>query len=201
MAAEINKSRMLASRILVVLVALSAFFTSPVIRDGSVPYELFKLVGYILLAACAIGRIYSTAFIGGIKNKNLMTEGPYSACRNPLYFFSLLGAAGIGFLTVQVTTLVIILGAFLWLYHSLIQREEAFLAEKFGKDFADYKARVPRLLPDIRLFRVAEELTFQPRYFTYAVWDAIWWFAPYPLFELARYLQQAETIKPLFSVY
>ncbi|MCE9508193.1 MAG: isoprenylcysteine carboxylmethyltransferase family protein [Alphaproteobacteria bacterium] len=201
MAVEINKNRMLLSRILVGLVLLSGFVTAPAIHEWSALYMLLKLAGYILLAACAVGRIYSTAFIGGIKNKKLVTEGPYSTCRNPLYFYSLLGAAGIGLLSAQLISFVIIFGGFLLIYDGLIKREEKYLAGKFGKEFTEYKARVPRLWPKFSQFRTAEELPFQPRFFTYAVWDAIWWFAAFPVFELAKYLQQADIIKPLFTVF
>lgn len=197
MAAQLNKSRMLASRILMVFVLLLGFLTAPSVEAGSAVYEMSRLAGYLLLAACAVGRIYSTAFIGGVKNKHLVTEGAYAACRNPLYFYSLLGAAGIGLLSVQVTSFVLLFGGFLWIYSGLISREEEFLAEKFGKEFADYKARVPCLLPRFKKVKMPEELLFQPRYFTFAVWDAIWWFAPFPFFELSRVLQQAGVFKPL----
>jgi protein-S-isoprenylcysteine O-methyltransferase Ste14 len=201
MAAEINKNRMLVSRILVGLVLLAGFVTTPVIPEGSAVYELFRLAGYILLAACAIGRIYSTAFIGGIKNKKLVMEGPYSTCRNPLYFYSLLGAAGIGLMSAQLISFVLVFGGFLLIYDGLIKREEEYLAKKFGKEFTEYKARVPRLWPKFSQFKTADELPFQPRFFTYAVWDAIWWFAAFPVFGLARYLQHAGVIKPLFAVW
>jgi protein-S-isoprenylcysteine O-methyltransferase Ste14 len=201
MAAEINKNRMLVSRILVGLILLAAFVATPVVPEGSAIYELCKLAGYALLTACAIGRIYSTAFIGGIKNKQLVMVGPYSACRNPLYFYSLLGAAGVGLMAVQITSTIIIVAGFLLIYDGLIKREEQFLADKFGKDFAEYKSRVPRLWPKFSQFTMPEELLFQPRYFTYAVWDAIWWFVPVPLFELAKYLQHADIIKPWFAIF
>lgn len=201
MATKLNENRMLASRILMVFVLLLGLLTTPSVPEGSVVYELSKLAGYILLAACAVGRIYSTAFIGGIKNKHLVTEGPYSACRNPLYFYSLLGAAGIGFLCVQLTLFVLLFGGFLWMYSGLIRREEEFLSEKFGKEFDSYKARVPRLLPRFKKLKMPEELLFQPRYFTFAVWDALWWFAPFPFFELSRILQHAGVIKPLAVLF
>ena len=35
-------------------------------------------------------------YVGGRKNAELVTTGPYSMMRNPLYFFSLLGVAGVG---------------------------------------------------------------------------------------------------------
>jgi protein-S-isoprenylcysteine O-methyltransferase Ste14 len=201
MAVNLNKNRMLGSRVLVVLVVLAAFLTRPAIPEGTVLYGALKLTGFLLLMACAFGRIYSTAFIGGIKNKELVTVGAYSMHRNPLYFYSLLGAAGVGLMSVQVTSFAMIFGGFFLLYAGLISREEKFLEEKFGDEFTRFKARVPRLLPDFRKYNAPAELLFQPKFFTKAVWDAVWWFAPVPLFELAKYLQHARIIKPLFSVF
>ena len=44
-------------------------------------------------AACA-GRLWCSVYIAGKKNRELVKVGPYSVCRNPLYFFSLVGAIG-----------------------------------------------------------------------------------------------------------
>lgn len=201
MARDINKTRMRNTRILMAIVLLMTFFTSPVIPEGSFVYLASKLTGFILLTACAIGRIYSTAFIGGAKNEKLMTAGPYSMCRNPLYFYSLLGAAGVGLMSVQVTSFIIIFGGFLWIYSDLIKREEEFLLQKFGAVFDTFRTTTPRLLPNIKKYTCPPELVFQPRYLNMAVRDAVWWFAAVPLFELAHMLQQAGIIKPLFSVF
>ncbi len=200
MAKDINKTRMRDTRILVGIILIAGFFTAPVMQTGSFAYEIFRLAGFILLTACAIGRIYSTAFIGGIKNEKLITVGPYAMCRNPLYFYSLLGAAGLGLMSAQIILFIFIFGGFLFIYDGLIKREEGFLAEKFGADFAAYKAGTPRLLPDIKKYTCPDELAFQPKYLNNAVWDALWWFAPVPLFELAHLLHNAGILKPLFSL-
>ncbi|MFH1158073.1 MAG: isoprenylcysteine carboxylmethyltransferase family protein [Pseudomonadota bacterium] len=198
MARDINRTRMRDTRVLVGIVLLAGFFTSPVLREESFAYEAVRLAGYILLCVCTVGRIYSTTFIGGTKNEKLVISGPYSMCRNPLYFYSLLGVAGLGLMSGQAITLAIVFGGFLLVYVRLIKREEAFLSEKFGKDFAAFKASTPRLLPNIRKYVCPDELVFQPRYLTMAVWDSLWWLAPPPLFELARLLHHAGIIKPLF---
>ena len=188
------------TRILVGVVLLAVVFTAPVLREGSFLNAIIRLAGYILLSACAIGRIYSTAFIGGVKNDKLVTAGPYSMCRNPLYFYSLLGAAGLGLLSGEIIPTAIITGGFLFIYNGLISREEGFLAEKFGQSFAAFKASTPRLLPDLKKYNCPDELPFQPRYFNMAVRDAAWWFVAVPFYELIHALQHAGIIKPLFAL-
>ena len=200
MARNINKTRMRDTRILVGIVFFAVFFTSPVIQEGSFTYDAARLTGYILLCVCAIGRIYSTTFIGGVKNEILVTSGSYSMCRNPLYFYSLLGAAGLGLMSVQIVTFAIVFGGGLFIYTRLIKREEAFLSEKFGSKFADFKAATPRLLPNIKKHVYPDKLTFQPKYLIMAIQDSIWWLIAPPLFEIAHSLHQAGIIKPLFSL-
>ena len=200
MATDVNKTRMRDTRILVGSLLLIVIFTAPVLGEGSFLYQILRLAGYIMIIACAIGRIYCTAFIGGIKSEILVTFGPYSMCRNPLYFYSLLGAAGVGLLSGEIIPTVIITGGFFLIYKGLIDREEGFLSGKFAQSFAAFKAGTPRLLPDPKKYNCPDELVFQPRYFNKAVWDAVWWFAPLPFYELVHALHHAGIIKPLFSL-
>ena len=200
MARDINKTRMRDTRILVGIVFFAVFFTSPIIQEGSFTYDAARLTGYILLCICVMGRIYSTAFIGGIKNERLVTYGSYSMCRNPLYFYSLLGAAGLGLMSAQIITFTIIFGGGLFIYTGLIKREETFLYEKFGDKFTAFKASTPRLLPNIKKYICPDKLTFQPKYLIMAIQDSIWWLIMPPLFEIARNLHQTGIIKPLFSL-
>lgn len=200
MAKSLNKSRLRDTRILMVLTLLAGVLTSSLWSYESFTHELMDFAGYVLIIICAIGRIYSTAFIGGIKNENLIMVGPYSIVRNPLYFFSLLGALGIGLMSAHIASFVIISVGFALIYHFLINREEEFLEQHFGDIYRDYKKRVPRLLPKLSLYTCPDELVFQPRFLNKAVADAVWWFAPLPLFELAEMLQEEGYITPLFSL-
>ncbi len=200
MAQALNKKRLRDTRILMVLTLLAGVFTSSLWSHESVAHGLMDFSGYVLIVICAIGRIYSTAFIGGIKNESLIMVGPYSVVRNPLYFFSLLGAVGIGLMSAHIASFVIISVGFALIYHFLIKREEEFLEQQFGDLYRDYTKRVPRLLPKLSLYTCPQELVFQPRFLNKAVADAIWWFAALPLFEIAEVLQEHGVIKPLFSL-
>lgn len=201
MAKNLNKTRMRDSRILMVIAFLIALISKPAIEPESGLFEAFEVIGFTLLATCAIGRIYSTAFIGGAKNDKLITAGPYSMCRNPLYFYSLLGAAGIGMMSERFTIMAFLVGGFVLIYHGLISREEEFLAEKFGSDYTDFCAKTPRLMPAFSKYTCPSEVVFQSRYLNKAVKDAIWWFAAMPIFETIEYLQGHGIIKPLFTLY
>ena len=65
-------------------------------------------IGIILVGIASLGRLWCSLYIAGYKTDNLVTEGPYSMCGNPLYFFSFIGALGIGF--ASETLLVPVIG-------------------------------------------------------------------------------------------
>jgi len=79
--------------------------------------------------------------------EDLVTSGLYSHCRNPMYvgnFFLLLGLA------IASNSWVFALVAIplsLGMHKAIVAAEEHFLRTKFGAQFDDYCARVPRWVP------------------------------------------------------
>ena len=49
-----------------------------------------SILGFVLVVFGSFGRIWASLYIEGNKTKNLITAGPFSMVRNPLYFFSLI---------------------------------------------------------------------------------------------------------------
>lgn len=82
----------------------------------------------------------------------LVKEGTYSIIRNPLYFgnffigfgFSLLSGAFFPYLQFLFIPL------FFLEYFPIVIAEEKFLEEKFGDEYKDYMAKVPRFLPKLK---------------------------------------------------
>ena len=201
MAKNLNKSRMRDSRVLVVLTLLLGIFGTSPVSSNEDTHEIFELIGVLLIAICTVGRVYSTAFIGGQKNQKLITWGPYSTVRNPLYFFSLMGAIGLGFLSTHLITLFMISFGFLIIYDILIKREEEFLREQFGAEFDEYAKKTPRLWPSFKNYNCPDELTFQPRYLLNALKDCVWWFAPLAVFEICDILREENIIRPFVHLF
>lgn len=78
----------------------------------------------------------------------LKTGGPYRYSRNPMYaanFIYILGLNLMGWAG-SLANLIFILISLSWLAgtHWCVLREEAFLAQKFGQTYLDYKKRTPR---------------------------------------------------------
>lgn len=76
----------------------------------------------------------------------LITAGPFAIGRNPLYIGSFF--ISVGYFIMCNQPVVWVLGPILfWLFHGgAISYEEKMLVEKFGDDFKQYCASVPRII-------------------------------------------------------
>ena len=93
-----------------------------------------------------------TLYIGGRKSFDLVTEGPYSVTRNPIYLGTLLLTLLIGVWSqsgVFLLTIILVSTAYLAL---TVPAEEDGLQSRHGTAFRAYCKRVPRLVPNFRLF-------------------------------------------------
>lgn len=137
-------------------------------------HSLWFLIGSILVAIAVVGRLWCSLYISGYKNDRLITEGPYSLSRNPLYLFSLLGALGVGFATKTLTIPILIGLAFALYYPAVIRAEEAKLRALHPKRYESYARAVPRFWP--RHLTLTESPTVEVRtpVFRKAMFSAIW---------------------------
>lgn len=201
MAAKLNKTRIRDTRIVVLVSFLIILFTKQIFdHDDELIHEPIEFFGYFLIAICAIGRVYCTAFLGGMKNREIIDYGPFSICRNPLYMFSFIGVVGFALMTVNIAVLILLPTSFLLIYISLIKREEAYLEEKFGQVYAEYKSKTPRLFPNFKLYHAPETVEMTPRTLLRSVGDSAMWFLAYPLIEFVEYLQEAQILKPFIYI-
>jgi len=76
--------------------------------------------------------------------ENLVTEGIFNHCRNPLYLGNILMLLGVGILSNSIIFLGIFIPLFLFIYQAIVLAEENFLREKFGQQFDAYCSRVDR---------------------------------------------------------
>lgn len=97
-----------------------------------------------------------SAFIALIKNKTpfntanptekIVCEGSFRFSRNPMYLALLLLSGGAAIVTGSVWLVLALLILFILLKRFAIIPEEKYLADKFGKEYLDYKASVRRWL-------------------------------------------------------
>ena len=105
------------------------------------------IAGAVLAAAGLAIRALASGYVR--KNEDLATTGPYDYTRNPLYLGSIVIAAGFALMARSWIVVLLLLVMFAAIYLPVIRGEEEFLLARFPQ-FAEYKRRVPRLLP--RLF-------------------------------------------------
>lgn len=160
--------------------------------------EIASILGFVMLGAAALWRIWSELFIAGTKNGELASGGPYSIVRNPLYVGTFVGAVGLGF-AVHQPLLGIALGAvFAISYPAVIAQEEANLTRIFGERFRDYCARVPRWIPNWSLYSEPDTVTVAPRHIRRAILDAMWFLWAFALWELIELLHKLNLLPNLF---
>lgn len=76
--------------------------------------------------------------------ENIITTGIYGWSRNPIYLMFNLMPIGLGVFFDNFWILVSLFPAAYTLYHTAIKKEEAYLEEKFGDEYLDYKNKVRR---------------------------------------------------------
>ena len=134
----------------------------PVSPEGSYWHETVERTGMILILIGIIGRTWCAMYIGGNKLARLVTDGPYSVTRNPLYLFSAICAFGVGAQLGSAIFALVCAAVTVTIFALVIRHEERALAKLFPDDFASYRARVPRLMPDFRQWRDADTILVRP---------------------------------------
>jgi uncharacterized membrane protein YraQ (UPF0718 family) len=140
-------------------------------------------------------------YIGGNKLNRLITQGPYSVTRNPLYVFSAIAAFGLGAQLGSVVFALICAVATIAIFALVISHEERALAERFPAEFALYRARVPRFAPDFRGWQEADTILVRPALVRRTFWDASLFLIAVPALKGLEILRDAAPIGPIFRLY
>ena len=108
-----------------------------------------SILGFILVVFGSFGRIWASLYIEGNKTKNLITNGPFSMVRNPLYFFSLIMLLGFSLALKAIYLPLALLTIFIVFHIPTIANEEIKLRNNHGEKFENYMKSTPRLIPNI----------------------------------------------------
>jgi len=178
-----QRKRLLVVQVLSSAAIVALLFSRPRWNEASPVHEIVEMAGVVLILICIFGRLWSILYVGGRKNSELATSGPYSITRNPLYLFSTIGAFGIGLMFGSIVVAVL-LGLFSYLIFSITSRkEEVFLRGKFGQAYETYTAATPRFWPKLWLYRDLSEHTFCPKALRSTFVDALCFLAVFPIIE------------------
>lgn len=164
---------------------------------GSVMFAL----GAVLCGVASLGRLWCSLYIAGYKTNVLITEGPYSLTRNPLYFFSFLGAIGIGLATESLFFTAIMLVGFAVYYPMVIASEEKKLSGLHSADYDAYLAAVPRFFPRLSGFKEPEDYNVKPIVFRKHIFDAVWFIWILGVLQIIKTLKTSEVVPTLLSFW
>lgn len=192
-------------KIIVAVVGLASILllmvTGPMSPEASFWHEAIERSGVLFIIIGILGRTWCSMYIGGSKLRRLVTEGPYSITRNPLYVFSAIAAFGLG---TQIGSLVfglICAGATIAIFQLVIRHEERALAERFPAEYALYTARVPRLVPAFCRWQGVEEISVRPALVARTFWDATLFMLAVPVLKALESLRDAWLTVPAFQLY
>src|SRR5215510_11636680 len=125
------------------IVSTQEFFHSEVIPWVGVFLCLGGLV-LVLLSLVSFGKSFRVG-IDVDHSDQLVTTGVFAFSRNPIYVA--FGCVLLGqFLVFPNWILLVYLAAGVWLFHRQISREEEFLRQHYGQEYAEYCRRVRRYL-------------------------------------------------------
>jgi protein-S-isoprenylcysteine O-methyltransferase Ste14 len=184
--------------LLVVLICISSS-----LWEDKAPFAttVMFFFGAILAGLASMGRLWCSVYIAGYKKEHLVTQGPYSMCRNPLYFFSLLGALGVGLASETLLVPLVILVAFAGYYPIVIKAEEAELIRLHKSEFEIYMKEVPRFFPKISLLKESEKYIMNPIVFKRHMFSAFWFIWFVGILEIIEELHELKVLPTIFKIY
>jgi protein-S-isoprenylcysteine O-methyltransferase Ste14 len=162
---------------------------------------LLSVVGIFFAAAASLGRVWCSLYIGGYKTERLITVGPYSMCRNPLYFFSLLGGIGVGLASETFTIPLMILCGFCLHYPFVILSEQRHLLNIHGKDYETYLRTTPAFFPKPSLLKEPTEYVVKTRVFRRRMLGALYFVWLVGVIELIEEFHDLKLLSIFFRLY
>ncbi|MDX8479154.1 isoprenylcysteine carboxylmethyltransferase family protein [Mesorhizobium sp. VK24D] len=193
--------RLIVVQVAAVLAIGLLLFSKPFLSEGSNGHELMEMAGFGLVLTCFLGRLWSILYVGGRKNDELVVSGPFSMTRNPLYFFSTVGAAGIGLMFGSVLAAAMLGLASFLVFRFTGNREAEFLFGKFGAAYTAYAERTPRFWPNPLLYRDQDHWVFSTSALRSTFRDGLYFLALFPVIEAVEHFRVIGMLPTLFTIY
>jgi len=198
----VERVRIHVTRIFAFVLILTILFSTSM-WEVSIPLmsSLLFLAGSFLVGIASLGRLWCSLYIGGYKTEQLIRLGPYSMCRNPLYFFSCLGAIGVGLVSETLTIPAFILFGFCLYYPFVILSEQKELLKIHGKDYETYLHTTPAFFPKPSLLMEPSEYTVKPLIFRKHIFGALWFVWLVGILELIEAAHELGIVPAVFGLY
>ena len=148
---------------------LALFIPAPNIFSGFYTHLILGLIIVLLGQTVRIITIGLVYIIRGGRNRqiyaeDLVNEGIFSHCRNPLYLGNILELLGLGIMSNSLLFIAIVFPLFLFFYQAIVLAEEDFLYKKFGEKFTEYLKNVNRWIPRLNgIIKTMKSMEFKWR--------------------------------------
>lgn len=196
-----QSSRLRILRFLGACGIVGLLLTRPAWNEASVIHGMIEFIGVALVLLCVFGRLWSTLYVGGRKNTELVVIGPYSLSRNPLYLFSTVGSIGIGLMFGSIAAAGLFGLTTYIVFFKTARQEEHYLRTRFGPAYRAYASRTPLFWPKLSSYQEPDNTTFSPK----AVWrtfsDAGVFLMVFPLAEISEYLHVHRHLPMVLCIY
>ncbi len=184
-----QRGRKIALRLLIACLLLGMPFVRSALPYEEV-HETLESLGQLLILAGILGRAWCTMHIGGQKFTELVTYGPFSVSRNPLYFFSLIATFGAGLQTGSILFGIIAMLCVWLVIDVTVRKEEKALSARFADAYAAYCERTPRYLPRLSSWRAENTVAVNMPLFYKTIIDGFLFFLIVPVAEMVDWLQE-----------
>lgn len=138
-------------RVAIMLCAVIGIGTMLAVRQFDPPHNMldwnnpWTVLGFVLVGTGLLIRSWAAAILQ--KGRVLATEGPYSACRHPLYAGSSLMVLGFSVLLGDPWTTLALLLVMCVTYPATVNHEEKLISGRFNLQWPGYAGSTPRLFP------------------------------------------------------
>jgi protein-S-isoprenylcysteine O-methyltransferase Ste14 len=202
MKSRIERVRITIARVFVSLLILFIMVTGSAWQvDLTLTSSLLFFHGIFFAAVAAAGRLWCSIYIAGRKTHTLVTIGPYSICRNPLYLFNLLGGVGVALTSRTLLIPATVLIGFFSYFPFVISQEEKKLIDRHGTAFHGYSSTTPKFWPDLNKLSEPQFYLVKPIIFRKHLFSAGGFITLVGFIEIIRGLQSMSYLPILFRIY
>lgn len=195
----LEKYRVIFSRFFLLCVGIVLIFIGS--KQTPLMGTIFFMFACFLAGLASLGRLWCSLYISGYKDQTLVTTGPYSLCRNPLYFSSFVGTIGVGLATGTITIPLLLAALFAFYYPLVIKSEEMRLASIHKERFEHYCRTTPAFLPRMSILKEPADYRVMPIIFRKNLVDAVWFVWLVGIFAIFAGLRAANLVPVLFHLY
>ena len=131
-------------------VGIALAILNPPLAPLSPPAEWgLEIMGWAVFFAGSAIRVWASSYICARKSRDVVCTGPYSICRNPLYWGTFFMVAAFPLLMRSPVMAAAMVPPILLYLFAVVPAEEAVMSSRHGAEYAGYYSTVSRWWPNL----------------------------------------------------